>query len=45
MIRTRHNIIYRAARAFLDAMDTHQWIPLAIVGVLLLIVNTMDAPF
>jgi hypothetical protein len=44
-IRTRtRNPISRAASALWQACDDHVWLPLAIVLVLLLIVNTVDAP-
>lgn len=34
----------RALAALWQACETHQWVPLAIAGVLLLIVNTIDGP-
>jgi hypothetical protein len=43
-IRTRHNIFQRAGAAFWQAMDDYPILPFAIVLVLLLIVNTVDAP-
>ncbi len=36
-------MIRRAIAAFWQACEDHQWIPLTIVLVLLLIVNTLDA--
>lgn len=39
-IRTYTHPIRRAASALWQACEDHQWLPLAVVGVLLLIVNT-----
>lgn len=39
-IRTYTHPIRRAASALWDACDRHQWLPLAIVGVCLFLVNS-----
>lgn len=39
-IPTRSHPIRRAAASFWQAMDDHQWLPLAIAFALLLIVNS-----
>lgn len=43
-IATRPSIIKRVMSEIGYLLDTYQWLPLAIVVVLLLIVNTVDAP-
>jgi hypothetical protein len=43
-IRTRTNPIRRFGAWLWQACDDHQWLPLAIVLVLLLIVNSVDTP-
>jgi hypothetical protein len=44
-IPTHRNIVRRAGARLWQACDDHQWLPLVIVLVLLLIVNSVDAPF
>jgi hypothetical protein len=44
-IRTYTNPAKRAALWLWDACDRHQWLPLVIVLVLLLIVNSVETPF
>jgi hypothetical protein len=43
-IRTHHNILQRVGAALWQACDDHVWLPFVIVLVLLLIVNSVDAP-
>jgi hypothetical protein len=37
--------VRRALAVLWQACEDHQWLPLTIAGLLLLIVNTIDAPF
>lgn len=39
-LRTYTHPIRRAASALWDALDRYQWLPLAIAGVLLLVINS-----
>lgn len=45
MIPTRTSPIKRALHTIGDLCDRHQWIPLVIALIALLIVNSVDAPY